>query len=54
MLSGGKTCLLRSAIFVGLASVVTTILYFTPAPGKCPELSALKCDRSVTVCSLIL
>ncbi|XP_021928674.1 uncharacterized protein LOC110834137 [Zootermopsis nevadensis] len=33
MLSEGKTCLLRSAIFVGLASVVTTIIYLTPVPG---------------------
>ena len=34
MLSEGKTFLLRSAIFVGLTSVVTTIIYFTPVPGK--------------------
>lgn len=34
MPSEGRTCLLRSAIFVGLASVVTTIIYLTPVPGK--------------------
>jgi hypothetical protein len=34
MLCEGKTCLLRSAIFVGLTSVVTTIIYLTPIPGE--------------------
>lgn len=29
----GKTFVFRTAIFVGLASVVTTIIYFTPIPG---------------------
>lgn len=41
MLSEGKTCLLRSAIFVGLASVVTTIIYLTPVPD--PDFAS--CER---------
>jgi hypothetical protein len=40
MLSEGKTCLLRSAIFVGLVSVVTTIIYLTPIPGKVLPVSS--------------
>lgn len=40
MLSEGKTCLLRSAIFVGLTSVVTTIIYLTPVPGKILPVSS--------------
>lgn len=41
MLSEGKTFLLRSAIFVGLASVVTTIIYLTPVP----DVDFATCER---------
>ncbi|XP_067008292.2 uncharacterized protein [Anabrus simplex] len=41
MLAEGKTFLLRMAIFVGLASVVTTIIYFTPVP----DIDFASCER---------
>ena len=34
MLLQAGTLVFRTAIFVGLASVVTTIIYFTPSPSK--------------------
>ncbi|XP_071438592.1 uncharacterized protein [Hetaerina americana] len=41
MMSTGKTFFLRSALFVGLVSVVTTIIYFTPEPDR----TFLSCER---------
>ncbi|XP_046390211.1 laccase-2-like isoform X2 [Ischnura elegans] len=40
-MSTGKTFFLRSALFVGLVSVVTTIIYFTPEPDR----TFLSCER---------
>ncbi|XP_049858969.1 uncharacterized protein LOC126353852 isoform X3 [Schistocerca gregaria] len=41
MIAEGKTFFLRSAVFVGLASVVTTIIYFTPVP----DIEFASCER---------
>nr|CAD7438012.1 unnamed protein product [Timema bartmani] len=40
MFAEGKAIVFRFAIFVGLASVVTTIIYYTPSPVRLPGRTA--------------
>jgi hypothetical protein len=40
MASGGRW-VLRSALIIGLASVATTVVYFTPVPGQFQLFSVL-------------
>jgi len=34
LLASGGRWVLRSALIIGLASVATTVIYFTPVPGQ--------------------